>query len=85
MTIDEANLNANELADYMKNGRSIRIALLNDTGTLGLDGTSYGLCDRHLYHDFRLKWWESGPEEWRELTTWAAEMRTYLSQAFASE
>ncbi len=85
MSVEEALLRSDEFAARLKNGQSIRVALLTEKSPWGLDGTSYGLWYKHFYADFRLKWWADGPQEWRELTTWASDMRTYLSQAFACE
>jgi hypothetical protein len=49
-------------------------------GLMGLDGVRYGLQISAIYTSLlHLEWWSSGPKEWREITTWAADARKLLA------
>ena len=53
------------------------------THGLGIDGEVFGVAVPH-HHGATVEWWCDGPESWRALTCWAAEVRDWLTTvAFA--
>ena len=41
---------------------------LHTNRPMGLDGESFGI---HMRGEFQVEWWCDGPDEWRELISWA--------------
>jgi hypothetical protein len=80
----EASLNVQDFDQRFHIGSKIQIPLMGVEDFSGADGVGYSLKVPNYFGGFHLFWWEEGPPEWRELTAWAADMQTYLSQAFAS-
>ena len=82
LTNSETSLDQSEIVRRITIANTIAIPLVGIKSTVRLDAVTYGLQIPASYNSFRLQWWCNGPEEWRELTTWAADMRTYLLEAF---
>jgi hypothetical protein len=78
--IKDAPLNKEELDSRLQFARAISTPVFANGG-IGMDGTSYGFQMPIGSSGIRLKWWEEGPKEWSELTTWAADMRVFLVEA----
>ncbi len=65
--------------------RKFTISLTTARDVVGLDGTSSGLHTYGFLGGVRLSWWQNGPQEWRELITWSAEIRMFLTELFSHQ
>ncbi len=75
--IDDYYLKAHEF-EALKLYRTFSFQLMS-TDHIGCDGTIYGIQICAVMPVFIAEWWETGPDGWREMTDWAAQMRLYLS------
>ena len=57
-----------------KHLRSIKIPPLSDSESFGIDGTSFQITIGRPFHWVRFRWWEEGPEEWKDLISLTHEM-----------
>ena len=62
--------------------RKISFPVFSDK-SLGLDGESFGI--ELTSGRIHVEWWCEGPEEWRMLTAWAAETRSWLAVIASTE
>lgn len=49
---------------------------------LGLDGEHFGVETLDFYHNAKVSWWSSYPEEWKELVNWFEKIRKFLEEEF---
>lgn len=60
----------------------IRLSPFLPEGSSGLDGETFGV---HIPYKADIEWWCSGPEDWRELVSWANEFIAQVAQVSRSE
>jgi len=73
-----------EAATALNLERKFAVTLATARDSVGLDGTSSGLQTYGFMGGVRLSWWQNGPPEWREIITWTAEIRQYLTDLFGA-
>lgn len=49
---------------------------------LGLDGEHFGVETLGSYHNAKVTWWSSYPQEWKELVDWYEKVRKFLEEKF---
>lgn len=49
---------------------------------LGLDGEHFGVETLGFYHNAKITWWSSFPNEWEELVDWYEKVRKFLEEKF---
>lgn len=49
---------------------------------LGLDGEQFGVETLGSYHSAKIFWWNSYPEEWKELVEWYDKTKRFLEEKF---
>jgi len=47
---------------------------------LGLDGEHFGVETLGSYHNAKITWWSSYPQEWKELIEWYEKVRKFLEK-----
>lgn len=62
--------------------KHIKISPIPDIKNCGCDGSSYELKVNSLFHNCEFKWWEEGPENWSELTTYTINMLKYFKKIY---
>jgi hypothetical protein len=50
---------------------------------LGLDGEHFGVETLGFYHNAKITWWSSFPEEWKELVDWFKRVNGFLDKHFS--
>lgn len=61
---------------------NIRLPAFVKDDFLGLDGEHFGVETLGSYHNAKISWWSSYPEEWQELVEWYAKVREFLEGKF---
>lgn len=81
-TLEESqvDLSLDKFDMLMQEGMGISISVVNITRPFGLDGTPYGFIQK----DVHLKWWESGPKEWKFFTEWVTKMIEFFEDTIQS-
>ena len=78
LKVRDSYLPVKELKSLFERVIDLDIRMIGVKEPFGLEGETFGLEGYGPLHGIRLEWWCEGPEEWRDLTTWAAEMRGFL-------
>jgi len=78
LKVRDAYLPVKELKSLFETAIDLDIRMIGVKEPFGLEGETFGLEGYGPLHGIRLEWWCEGPEEWRDLTTWAAEMREFV-------
>jgi hypothetical protein len=50
---------------------------------LGLDGEHFGVETLGFYHNAKITWWSTFPEEWKELVDWYKGVKGFLDKHFS--
>lgn len=59
---------------------NIKISPIPNKANEGFDGTTYELMFNSIYQNCHFRWWEEGPENWRELTIYIIKVMEYLDK-----
>lgn len=51
---------------------------------IGIDGETFGIAFPDYLRRASIEWWCKGPEAWREVTAWAADMRDWLTHLIST-
>ena len=78
LRVRDSYLPVKELKSLFETVIDLDIRMIGVKEPFGLDGETFGLEGYGPLHGIRLEWWCEGPDEWRDLTAWAAEMREFL-------
>ncbi len=78
LKVRDAYLPVKELKNLLEKIIDLDIRIAGVKEPLGFDSERFGLEGYGPLHGIRLEWWQEGPEHWRELTAWAADMREFL-------
>ncbi|MBK1810237.1 hypothetical protein JHL18_06250 [Clostridium sp. YIM B02505] len=72
--------NADFAENLISKLQNIRITPFPNSSPTGCDGTFYEISFQNSFHNLHIHWWEDGPENWSELTTFIKDLLNTFNQ-----
>ena len=75
---EKININKGIVDDIALQLSNIKVSPIPNKASEGFDGITYELRVNSIYHNCHFRWWEEGPENWSELTTYTIKILEYF-------
>ena len=62
-----ATIESEKLHDLLSSLKNIKVQVIPEMESFGLDGISYELLINEPYRKIRFEWWQDGPENWKKI------------------